>query len=107
MGLYLFADYKFLHYNKNYLFSLALALVVLCYGFFLEHRYPSFNGRGFVQIGMALPVFLLLVQRPFRYIFKAIMKREPVVDKPAPSVADFIYMFAIWMSVCSIIMWIS
>lgn len=35
---------------------------------------------------------LLLIQKPVRRIFKNVTQREPVVDKPAPLKADFLYM---------------
>jgi hypothetical protein len=45
-----------------------------------------------------MPTFFLVTQGIFRFIFKTLMKREPIVDKPAPSVADGVYMFTLIMT---------
>jgi hypothetical protein len=90
-------DYKMLQRTNFYLISLAIAFIVLLYGMFLGQKIIS-GYSGFIRVGVALPIFFLLLQLPTRLLFKAIMKREPVVDKPAPSFADFIYIFFLFIT---------
>ena len=90
-------DYKMLQRTNFYLISLAIASIVLLYGMFLGQKFIS-GYSVFIRVGVTLPIFFLILQLPTRLLFKAIMKREPVVDKPAPSFADFIYLFFLFMS---------
>jgi hypothetical protein len=95
---WLFIDYKMLRINRYYLGSLILSILILLYGYLLVRHYSSINDPGIFTSGAVNPIFFLILQRPLRFAFKAIMKREPVVDKPAPSFADFVYMFTLWMA---------
>lgn len=90
-------DYKMLQRTNFYLISLAIAFIILLYGMFLGQKFVS-GYSGFIRVGVTLPIFFLLLQLPTRLLFKAIMKREPVVDKPAPSFADFIYIFFLFVT---------
>jgi hypothetical protein len=90
-------DYKMLQKTNFYLNSLLISIIVLLYGIFLGHKFVS-GYIGFAKAGLTLPVFFLILQLPTRLIFRAIMKREPVVDKPAPSFADFVYIFFLFMT---------
>ncbi|MNL38306.1 hypothetical protein D3C87_1605080 [compost metagenome] len=91
-------DYKMLQVNKYYLGALVLTIFVLLYGCFLRQQFSDFKNTNLATIGMTIPIIFLIIQRPLRFVFKGIMKREPVVDKPAPSFADFIYMFILAIS---------
>jgi hypothetical protein len=95
---WLFFDYKLLQRNRHYFWLLALSALIIIYGFYLEKEFSYQRDAKFLKTGTTLPVFFLILQRPLRFAFKFIMKREPVVDKPVPSVADFIYTFILWMS---------
>jgi hypothetical protein len=97
VALWLFFDYKLLQDRKYYIFSVALAVLIMFYGYWLIFHYspagkPMFFGRPTVA-----PFMFLALQYPCRFVFKVVMKREPVVDKPAPSGADFFYMAVLWM----------
>ncbi len=86
-------DYKMLQVDRLYFSSLVLGIFIYAYGYLLNKEFSDGNNISTALIGAKLPIFFLLIQRPLRFIFKKIMKREPKVDRPAPSFPDFIYMF--------------
>jgi hypothetical protein len=88
-------DYKILQIDKLYFGSLGLGLTIFSYGLFLNDYFDE--NITMVQSATTMPVFLLIVQRPLRLIFMRLMKREPKVEKPAPSFADFVYIFTLWI----------
>ena len=88
-------DYKILQIDKLYFGSLGLGLAIFLYGLFLNDYFDE--NITMVQSATTMPIFLLIVQRPLRLIFIKLMKREPKVEKPAPSFADFAYIFTLWM----------
>lgn len=94
---WLFFDYKILQLNEFYLKSLLIGLLIALYGYFLNQNYGSIN-KNMIMDSAIMPTFFLVTQRIFRFIFKALMKREPIVDKPAPSFADGVYMFTLLMT---------
>jgi len=96
--IWFITDYKMLRVTKYYLLSLLIATLVFLYGKYLGNHYSIFKNTGLVTIGMVMPIFFLFVQWPLRFLFKAIMKREPVVERPAPSFADFVYIFILFLS---------
>ncbi len=101
---WLFYDYKLLQQRKYYAFSVALATAILFYGYYLVlHFSPPGESKSFAQATL-IPFLFLALQYPSRYTFKVLMKREPVVDRPAPSVADFFYMAVLWMGVIGVFM---
>jgi len=90
-------DYKMLQYLSFYLIALAISIIVVIYSSFLLSKLFPFDYR-FVKTLSFLPLFLLIIQLPLRRLFIILFKREPVVDKPAPSIADFFYSMILWMS---------
>jgi len=88
-------DYRMLQIDKLYFGSLGLGLAIFLYGLFLNDYFDE--NIMMVQSATTMPIFLLIVQRPLRLIFIRLMKREPKVEKPAPSFADFVYIFTLWM----------
>lgn len=95
---WLWIDYRLLQVSRHYFEVLGLSMVILIYGYFLSEKYIHLHNAGLVKNGAALPIFFLILQRPLRYTFKAVMKREPVVDTPAPTFADFVYIFILIMT---------
>lgn len=95
---WLMFDYKILQIDRLYLGSVALSLTIFFYGYYLNKEFLQEDESIFVSIGTTVPIFFLIIQRPVKFAFKRIMKREPVVNKPAPSFADFIYIFILWMA---------
>ena len=97
-GWFLF-DYQILQLARLYFGSLALGLTIVLYGYFLDREFLQQDKS--VLAGTTIPIFILILQRPLRFAFKAIIKREPIVDKPAPSFADFVYAFI--LSIASLV----
>ncbi len=88
MGVWFFGDYKMLQSNKLYLYSLGIAIGYLLFNIALI---GEFN-KDILVYGALNPITILLIQKPTRLIFKALLKREPVVDKPPRTFWDGVYM---------------
>jgi len=91
-------DYKILQVNKLYFGSLGLGVAILLYGYILSQKVIHEDNFSLILIGTTMPIFFLILQKPLRLIFKKIMKREPKVERPAPSFADGVYITIIWLS---------
>lgn len=91
-------DYKILQIDKLYFGSVLLGVIIFIYGCFLRNEFSPDGESTRVATETAMPILFLILQRPLRFAFKGIMKREPVVDKPAPSFADFVYIFILMMA---------
>lgn len=92
-----FWDYKMLQLNEFYLKSLLIGLLIGLFGYYLYQDYGSINKNMIINSAI-MPLFFLFTQRIYRFIFKTLAKREPIVDKPAPSFVDGVYMFALLMT---------
>lgn len=90
-------DYKMLQHLSFYLIAFAISIITIIYSYLIFQKLLPFNFR-LIKPASYLPIFLLLIQFPLRKLFIAIFKREPVVDKPAPSTADFFYTIILWMT---------
>ncbi|PKL85442.1 MAG: hypothetical protein CVV22_07735 [Ignavibacteriae bacterium HGW-Ignavibacteriae-1] len=99
-------DYKLLQVDKLYYGSVILGLVILLYGNILNNAFPNEPKTALVLCGATMPIFFLALQRPMRIIFRKIMKREPKMERPTPSVADFIYSFILFLLSITIPMYI-
>jgi hypothetical protein len=99
-------DYKLLQINSLYVKTLGLSIGVFFYGLYLGSQFDYLDNGGLIKIGTTLPAIFLLLQKPLRIAFKAMMKREPIVDKPAPSFPDFIYIFILLITTLVIPFWI-
>lgn len=104
---WLFVDYKLLRQLKYYILSVGVAVAIQFYGYWLALHYSSADRPVSFARATLMPFIFLALQYPCRYTFKIVMKREPVVDRPAPSVADFFYMAVLWMGVIGVFMWVS
>ncbi|MBK7626007.1 MAG: hypothetical protein IPJ16_02195 [Bacteroidales bacterium] len=90
-------DYKMLQHLSFFLIAVAISIFPIIYSYILFQKLLTFDYR-FIKSASYLPIFLLTIQFPLRRLFIKILKREPVVDKPAPSMADFIYTIILWMT---------
>ncbi|MFY7936750.1 MAG: hypothetical protein ACOVOQ_05200 [Flavobacterium sp.] len=90
IGLWFFGDYKMLQSNKHYLYSLVIVL-----GYFLYILTANGEFNKIILVGPLSPLTLLLVQKPARLIFKAMLNREPVFDRPPTTFWDGIYMMVL------------
>jgi len=97
VSCWFFFDYRMLQDNTNYLKLVFISLLILLYGHFATQRIGGVEIE-LIKLGMITPITFLLIQRPFRLLFKYIKKREPIVEKPAPSFADGVYMFLLFIS---------
>lgn len=83
-----FAIYEYLQHLSIYLKFLTFAVIFKLY-FDLDYYKLELNTKDLLSNTLCA---FLLIQPPTRFIFKYIVKREPVVDRPPPSFIDFIYM---------------
>lgn len=90
--IWLFSDYKVLQSFTRQILSFCLILLLYQY-VFLEDLSALFTSTDRHKTLLILPISLLVVQLPLRLAFKALLKREPVIDKPSPSFQDFLYTF--------------
>lgn len=93
---WLILDYKILQSNKLYFSSVILGLSIFFYGIVLNEYFEE-SQKSIIAYTI-IPIFMLITQRPLRLVFIHYMNREPVVKKPAPTIADFIYIFMLWMT---------
>jgi hypothetical protein len=93
-------DYKILQVDKLYFSSVGLGLAIFIYGLFLNEKFGE-NTPMFKSF-TTMPIFLLIIQRPLRLAFIIVMKREPKVENPSPTFADFVYNFILWMTTITI-----
>jgi len=98
----LFMDYQLLQKGKIYTTLVLLGIAYAGYGHFLSTLYieSTISENAYIT---SLPMLFLLVQNPVRFLFKLLVKREPVIDKPPPSVLDAVYMIVLWMSTIAIV----
>ncbi|WP_417603135.1 hypothetical protein [Owenweeksia hongkongensis] len=96
LGVWFFSDYKMLQSSKYYIYSLFVALIFLLYGIFANGELS--NSVDLIELGVLFPISLLIVQRPARLIFKFLLKREPVVDRPVPTFWDGVYTLLLFLS---------
>lgn len=91
LGTYLTVDYKRLQTRKSYLRLLGLtAFCTILFTAAMLHYQDASMG-----FALVMPLSLLMIQPPLRWLFISIMNREPVVEKPAPSMLDFVYTIAL------------
>lgn len=92
IGLWFFGDYKMLQSNKHYLYSLVIAL-----GYFLHILTANGEFNKIILVGPLSPLTLLIVQKPARLFYKALLNREPVFDRPPPTFWDGIYIMVLFL----------
>lgn len=93
IGIWFFMDYKILQSNSSFVKCFGLALAYLSLIIFLRWGID----RDISIFGALCPISILIVQKPVRLVFKKMLKREPVVDKPAPTFWDGIYMVILFV----------
>lgn len=96
--VWLFMDYTLLQSKTLYLVCLALTSLFLLYGYKVITIFDNEDYVFQIMIITAMPLLLVVMQLPVRMLFKQIMKREPVVETPYPSFADFVYMMFLFFA---------
>lgn len=89
-GWFIF-DYRMLRIKRWYFLSIAISICLLLYVKLIQAHFENFDKFEVTKIVLLLPLSLLIIQKPFRLAYLWLLKREPVVDRPAPSVADLVY----------------
>ena len=90
-----FRDYKMLQIDRYYYFSLFISLIILIYGLILQTKMNPTRGRDLIDMSTKLPMIFLILQSPTRYLFKKIIKREPVVKRPTKTFEDAVYIIVL------------
>lgn len=89
--VYLSCDYQRLRKLKGYLLLFGVTTVCTLLFTWARNHYED----TLIEFFLFFPLSLLLVQPLLRGVFIALAEREPVVEKPAPSIADFLYTMAL------------
>lgn len=97
IGAWLFGDYKLLQIDKFYIYSVLLAGGLFLYGLLIKN-YIFHNSADYVKIGFLYPISILIIQKPARLLFKLLLKREPVVEKPPPTFWDAVYTIILFIA---------
>lgn len=97
LGVWFFGDYKMLQVDKYYLYCLFIAIIFLSYGLLIKKQFSD-SVLKLADLGSLYPISLLIVQKPLRLIYKKILKREPVIDRPPPTFWDFIYTILLFLA---------
>lgn len=90
IGLWFFADYKMLQSDRHYLYSFGIAI-----GYFLYILTNNGEFNKIILAGALSPLTLLIVQKPARLIYKAMLNREPIFDRPPQTFWDGVYMMVL------------
>lgn len=101
IGAWFFADYKMLQINKYYNYCFLIAAVFLCYSLLIKYLEPY--NVDLIKFSSPFPLSLIAIQKPLRLIFIRLFKREPIVDRPAPSFLDGIYMLLLFFLTISLL----
>jgi len=96
LGTWFFSDYKMLQIDRYYTYSFIISLVYFGYGYILKSQYSYLVD--FNDLGSLFPISILIVQKPLRFIFKQILNREPVIEKPIPTFWDGVYTLILFFS---------
>lgn len=101
LGIWFLLDYKLLQIDKYYLYSLIVSILFLGYGLIIKVSFETINLK-LIDLGVMHPITLLVVQRPLRFLYKSILKREPIVDRNPPTFWDFAYSFILSVSLIAL-----
>lgn len=88
--MWLHFDYKVLQRLNLFFKLLAFSVMILVLPHFLIIDLDK-SSRFMIEFSSIMPFTFLITQYPLRLLFKEIMKREPIVKKPAPTFADGTY----------------
>jgi hypothetical protein len=95
LTLWFFIDYKTLQTNKLYNYCLATALGLSLFGYIIARSNIFYRHFGNIQFMTALPIIFLVCQKAARLSFIKIFNREPEIEKPVKTFADFIYLIVL------------
>lgn len=102
-SFWLYYDYKMLQINSLYLRCLVLSILFFFFGYALQKDFGNHSDYKLLQIATALPLFFLVFQRFWRWVFIKAIKREPEVKEQFQSLADTVYklvLIVVPVSIC-------
>lgn len=88
IGLWFFVDYKILQSKKLYFFCVGIAIGYLLFILIITGE----TSKQLIEYAALNSLTLLLIQKPTRLLYKTILNREPIVDRPPPTFWDAVYM---------------
>lgn len=94
LAIWFFSDYELLQSNEYFIKSCFISVLFIGYVFTINTRFKQ--SLDLMNLGVLLPISLLIIQKPSRIIFMLLLNREPVVDKPIPSFWDGVYTFLLF-----------
>mgnify|MGYP001564472531 CR=1 FL=1 len=97
MAVWFIVDYKMLQLNRYNLYCFFVAALLFLYGFIVRN-YDDHTMEKAPIFVLSMPLSCILIQRPLRLIFIRTLKREPVIEKPMPTLADGLYGLILLMS---------
>ena len=105
ISIWFFSDYKMLCIEKYYMFSLLTAGLFLGYGFLLKSTF--LESTELVDLGSLFAFSFLVIQKPFRFLYKQVFKREPTTEYIPQNWGDLIYTILLFLSFVIIPFWIN
>lgn len=96
LATWFLGDYKMLQSPMYYFYSLLMSLLYIGITLFLIEGCVECDFDT-IRFPMFYPLLLLLIQKPLRFLFKASLKREPVVDRPPPTFWDGVYTITLFL----------
>lgn len=96
LAIWFFSDYEMLRSNKYYIYCLMIAIIFLGYSMVIK-QHLNINLQ-LVDLGAFYPLTLLLIQKPARFIYKFLLNREPVIEKPPATFWDAVYMIVLFLA---------
>lgn len=100
IAVWFLMDYPLLQSDRHYIYCLLMSLGFWGYTSFLEQRLICDTTA--ISIGGIAPLLLLLVQKPTRLIYKALLHREPIIDRPPPTFWDGVYFFVLLLALLAL-----
>jgi len=95
---WLFINYEILQNNKYYWYCFAISVAFICHGLLIKLIFSN-REIEYIELFIINPAAFLIIQKPLRYIFIKIFKREPdPLSAGSKSLADFFYTFLLMMS---------
>lgn len=97
IGFWFYSDYKMLRINQFYFKSLLVASLWGLFGY-LTTVTLKLEYNLFIYVGLISPLWFLIIQRPLRFLFKRILKREPKIGNHDVEGGDKIYSLILFLS---------
>lgn len=94
---WLLADHGLLRSRTMWSACAVLAVVLWAHAWFLLKSHVGYSEAGMLEFAAPLSTMMLLLHLPLRQVYKRTFGREPVVDRPPPSIPDFFYAMILFL----------